>query len=135
MEKEVGMVDRTRRGWAAGLGLLLALGLAPGSTAAPGGPAMLEVIGPGEGQLSILSWPGYAESGATEGIDWVTDFQEATGCMVTADVFGTSDEAWTKFTSGGYDVVSASGDLSFRLFENGYVQPVNVDLVENYPDI
>ena len=51
------------------------------------------------------------------------------------DIFGTSDEAWTKFTAGGYDVVSASGDLSFRLFENGYVQPVNVDLVAAYPDI
>jgi putative spermidine/putrescine transport system substrate-binding protein len=125
------MIDRKRAGWALGLGLVLTAGLAPGLVAAQDAPTE---IGPGEGQLSILSWPGYAESGDS-GVDWVTDFEADTGCAVTADIFGTSDEAWTKFTSGGYDVVSASGDLSYRLFQNGYVQPVNVDLVENYPDI
>jgi putative spermidine/putrescine transport system substrate-binding protein len=114
----------------------MAVGLVPGLVAAQEEPAMVTEIGPGEGQLSILSWPGYVERGeTTEGIDWVTDFEAETGCIVTADIFGTSDEAWTKFTQGGYDVVSASGDLSFRLFENGYVQPVNLDLVESYPDI
>jgi putative spermidine/putrescine transport system substrate-binding protein len=111
----------------------LALGLVP-TVMAQDAPEMLTEIGPGEGQLSILSWPGYVERGDS-GVDWVTDFEAETGCAVTADIFGTSDEAWTKFTSGGYDVVSASGDLSYRLFENGFVQPVNVDLIESYPDI
>ena len=128
------MVDRRRTKVVAGVALAMAIGLVPGTVGAQDEPAMLTEIGPGEGQLSILSWPGYVERGES-GVDWVTDFEAETGCMVTADIFGTSDEAWTKFTSGGYDVVSASGDLSFRLFENGLVQPVNVDLIEAYPDI
>ena len=134
MEREVGMVQRTRMRLAVASGLVLAVGLTPGLVAAQDG--MLTEVGPGEGQLSILSWPGYVEDGvAYEGIDWVTDFEAATGCEVTAAIFGTSDDAWTQFTQGGFDVVSASGDLSYRLFQNGYVQPINVDLVPNYADI
>ena len=130
------MAHRRRSRAVATIVATLAIGLVPGLASAQDEPAMLTEIGPGEGQLSILSWPGYVERGeTTEGIDWVTDFEAETGCIVTADIFGTSDEAWTKFTQGGYDVVSASGDLEFRLFENGLVQPVNVDLLEDYPDI
>jgi putative spermidine/putrescine transport system substrate-binding protein len=127
---------RTRRGCAVGLGLLLVLGLAPGSAVAQDEAAAITEVGAGEGQISILAWPGYVEDGSTvPEVDWVTPFEDQTGCEVTFDIFGTSDEAWTKFTSGGYDVVSASGDLSFRLFENGYVQPVDLDLIPNYADI
>jgi putative spermidine/putrescine transport system substrate-binding protein len=130
------MIHRTRTGWAAGLALMSTLGLAPGLVMAQDEPSMLSEVGPGEGQVSILAWPGYVEDGTSDpAYDWVTSFQDATGCQVSFDIFGTSDEAWTKFISGGYDVVSASGDLSYRLAENGYVQPVNVDLVPNYADI
>jgi putative spermidine/putrescine transport system substrate-binding protein len=130
------MIDRKRRGPAFGLCLGLAIGLAPAVAQAQDAPAMLGEVGAGEGQVNILAWAGYVEDGSTDpAVDWVTPFEEATGCEVTFDIFGTSDEAWTKFTAGGYDVVSASGDLSFRLVENGYVQPVNVDLVPSYPDL
>jgi putative spermidine/putrescine transport system substrate-binding protein len=37
--------------------------------------------------------------------------------------------------SGGYDVVSASGDASLRLIYGGDLQPVNLDLIPNYADI
>ena len=104
--------------------------------AAPGGEAFAGPVGDGEGALSVLAWPGYAEDGSTDkSVDWVTPFEEATGCQVNVKVFGTSDEAVKLFQGGGYDVVSASGDASLRLIYGDNVQPINMDLVPNYADI
>lgn len=104
--------------------------------AAPGGQAYAGPVGDGEGKLSVLAWPGYAEEGSTDpAVDWVTPFEEATGCQVDVKVFGTSDEAVKLMQGGGYDVISASGDASLRLIYGENVQPVNLDLVPNYADI
>jgi putative spermidine/putrescine transport system substrate-binding protein len=95
-------------------------------------------VGAGEGALSVLAWPGYAENGSTDPtVNWVKPFEDQTGCKVTVQVFGTSDEAFSLYTTNPtkYDVVSASGDASLRLVRAGYVQPVNTDLVPNYADI
>jgi len=93
-------------------------------------------VGEGEGAVRILAWPGYVEDGSTDPeVDWVTEFEGATGCEVSFDVFGTSDEAFNLFKDGDYDVISASGDASGRLYEGGYVAPVNVDLVPNYTGV
>ena len=93
-------------------------------------------MGAGEGQLSVLAWPGYAEDGSTDpAIDWVTPFEKQTGCQVDVKTFGTSNEAFDLFKKGGYDVVSASGDASLRLVYGDLVQPVNTSLVPNYADI
>ena len=122
---------------------LAAAGLALSACGATGGgeprspaAATKTEIGAGEEQLSILAWPGYAEDGSNNpNLDWVTPFEEATGCQVSVKTFGTSDEAVTLMRSGQYDVVSASGDASLRLIAEGDVQPVNVSLLENYTDI
>lgn len=106
------------------------------SSGAPGGSAYAGPVGDGEGALSILAWPGYAEDGSTSpDADWVTPFEEATGCQVDVKVFGTSDEAVKLMQGGGYDVVSASGDASLRLIYGDNVQPVNMELVPNYADV
>jgi putative spermidine/putrescine transport system substrate-binding protein len=92
-------------------------------------------VGKGEGELNVLAWPGYAESGKNSPkVDWVTPFEDKTGCQVNVKEFGTSDEAVSLMHSGGYDVVSASGDATLRLIASGDVQPVNTDLVPNYAD-
>jgi putative spermidine/putrescine transport system substrate-binding protein len=97
---------------------------------------MAEELGDNEGDLSVLAWPGYAEDGSTDkSVDWVTPFEETTGCEVSVKYFGTSDEAVTLMKSGQYDVVSASGDASLRLIAGGDVEPVNTDLVPNYADV
>ena len=86
----------------------------------------------------MLAWPGYVENGTNDKTqDWVTDFQKSSGCTVKAQTFGTSDEAYTLFSTNPdrFDVVSASGDASLRLVRGGFVQPVNVDLFKSYPDI
>lgn len=124
---------------AAALVLAACGGSDSGSTdagAAPGGEVYAGPVGDGEGSLSVLAWPGYAEDGSTDpAADWVTPFEEATGCQVDVKTFGTSDEAVKLMQGGGYDVVSASGDASLRLIYGENVQPVNLDLVPNYADI
>ncbi len=107
-----------------------------GSGAAPDVPMYEGPVGDGEGQLNILAWPGYAEDGSTDpAADWITPFEEATGCQVNVKVFGTSDEAVKLMQGGGWDVVSASGDATLRLIYGSNVQPVNTDLTPNYADI
>ena len=97
---------------------------------------MAESLGDGEGSLSVLAWPGYAEDGSTDtSVDWVTPFEKETGCQVEVKYFGTSDEAVSLMKSGQYDVVSASGDASLRLIAGGDVAPVNTDLIDNYADV
>jgi putative spermidine/putrescine transport system substrate-binding protein len=101
-------------------------------------PSLPTTVGDGEGALSVLAWPGYAENGSTDpAVDWITPFEEATGCKTTVQVFGTSDEAFSLFTTNPekFDVISASGDASLRLVRAGYVEPVNVDLVSSYADV
>ncbi len=107
-----------------------------GASNPPDVPKFEGPVGEGEGKLSVLAWPGYAEEGKTDpAVDWVTPFEEATKCDVTVQSFGTSDESFQQFQTGQYDVVSASGDASRRLIFGGFVQPVNMDLIPNYKDI
>jgi putative spermidine/putrescine transport system substrate-binding protein len=89
-----------------------------------------------EGQVNILAWPGYAENGSNDPkVDWVTPFEQQTGCKANVKYFGTSDEAVQLMKTGGYDVVSASGDASLRLIASGDVAPVNTDLIKDYSQI
>jgi putative spermidine/putrescine transport system substrate-binding protein len=79
-----------------------------------------------EGQVNIIAWSGYVEK------DWVTPFEQATGCKVNSKLGGTSDEMVTLMRTGNYDGVSASGDATLRLIAGGDVAPVNHDLIPNY---
>jgi len=93
-------------------------------------------IGEGEGAVSILAWPYYAEDGTQDpNYDWVSKFEEDTGCEASVKYFGTSDEAFTLFGTGDYDVVSASGDSSMRSVASGDAAPINTDLLTNYADL
>jgi putative spermidine/putrescine transport system substrate-binding protein len=94
--------------------------------------AMAE-IGAGEGEVRIVAWPGYIERGETDpAYDWVTGFEEATGCMVRVQTAATSDEMVALMNEGGFDLVTASGDASLRLIYGDKVQPVNTDLIPSW---
>ena len=98
--------------------------------------AQMTEIGEGEGQLDIVAWPGYIERGETDAaFDWVTEFEEATGCMVNVKTANTSDEMVALMNEGGFDLVTASGDASLRLIAGGRVQPVNVDLIPSWSTV
>lgn len=93
-------------------------------------------IGPGEGQLDIIAWPGYIERGDTDkNYDWVTGFEKATGCKVNVKTAGTSDEMVSLMTKGGYDLVTASGDASLRLIAGKRVQPIDTALIPNWKNV
>lgn len=93
-------------------------------------------LGENENTVSILAWPGYVEDGSNDpAVDWVSAFEEETGCLVSSKTYGTSDEAFNLMKTGEYDVVAASGDASLRLVAAGDVAPVNTDLIPNYEGI
>ena len=103
---------------------------------APEGAEMMQELGEGEGEVNLIAWGGYVEDGSTDPkVDWVSSFEEETGCQVNLKIGNTSDEMVTLMRTGKYDAVSASGDASLRLIAGGDVAPVNLDLVPNYADV
>ena len=118
-----------RRGATVGLAIgsialltLTACGTTSGDSAST--DETLTELGEAEGQVSILAWPGYVEDGSNSpDVDWVTPFEEETGCEVTSKTYGTSDEAVNLMKTGEYDVVAASGDATLRLIAGGDVAP------------
>ncbi|WP_135447654.1 ABC transporter substrate-binding protein [Tabrizicola caldifontis] len=99
------------------------------------GPALAQIteIGAPEGQVNIVAWPGYIERGETmKEFDWVTKFEEATGCKVNVKTANTSDEMVALMNEGGFDLVTASGDASLRLVAGDRVQPINIDLIPSW---
>ena len=114
---------------------------APAETGPPAANADVEAgalaeLGAGEGQVDLVAWAGYVEDGSTDpAVDWVTSFEEATGCQVNVTLGNTSDEMVTLMKTGNFDAVSASGDATLRLIAAGDVVPVNLDLIANYADV
>ena len=98
--------------------------------------AQVMELGAPEGQVNIVAWPGYIERGETDkAFDWVTKFEEASGCMVNVKTANTSDEMVALMNEGGFDLVTASGDASLRLIAGKRVQPVNVDLIPSWATV
>ena len=98
--------------------------------------AQMTAVGDGEGALNIVAWPGYIERGETDkAYDWVTKFEEATGCKVNVKTANTSDEMVALMNEGGFDLVTASGDASLRLVAGGRVQAVNTDLIPSWSKV
>src|SRR5436305_7742170 len=97
---------------------------------------MKTTVGPGEGEVDIVAWPGYVERGESDpAYDWVTDFEKQTGCKVAVKTAATSDEMVTLMNQGGFDLVTASGDASLRLVAGKKVVPVNTDLIPSWSTV
>ena len=111
-------------------GLVLA---ACGSTVPSGGLTELPAA---EDELNLVIWVGYAEDGSNyPEFDWVTPFEDETGCQVNATDGVDSANMVSLMATGQYDGVSASGDATNRMIEAGTVAPVNVALIPNYEGI
>ena len=94
---------------------------------------MLKKIGKAEGRVDIVAWPGYLERGETDAsFDWVTKFEQTSGCKVNVKTANTSDEMVALMNEGGFDLVTASGDASLRLVAGKRVQPVNIKLIPSW---
>jgi putative spermidine/putrescine transport system substrate-binding protein len=106
------------------------------ATAAPATEAPPEAIGPGEGELNLVIWAGYAEKGATyPEFDWVTPFETATGCKVNTTDMTDSNNGVSLIQSGQYDGISASGDATTRLIQGGLVEAVDTRRFSNYANV
>ena len=90
-------------------------------------------IGEGEGELNLVIWTGYAERGeADAAYDWVTPFEEETGCIVNTTDMTDSNNGVSLIQSGEYDGISASGDATTRLIASGLAAPIDTSVFENY---
>src|SRR6476660_9075393 len=109
---------------------------ASGGGVPSGAPATL---GPREGALNLIAWAGYVVGGTggeqVEGYDWVTPFEQASGCKVTVKVGLDSANMVQLMKTGQYDGVSASGDATLRLIAGGDVSPVDFSLIPNYKNV
>ena len=118
---------QSRKGYA----ILVVLVLASLALAACGGQSVKS-----EGEVAIVAWPGYIERGANDpAYNWVTQFEQVTGCKVTVKDAATSDEMVQLMNSGGYDLVTASGDASLRLIMGETVQEVDITRIPSYNQV
>ncbi len=83
------------------------------------------------GEVSFLGWEGYADE------SYVKEFEEASGCKVTATYVGSNDDFAPKLAAGGgvYDIVSASADAASVLVIAGLVEPLDKSKIEHWDDI
>ena len=136
-EEEVPL-KRMRGGLALAAVAVIAVG-ACNSSSGTAAPSVPTTVGEGEGALTLVAWAGYVVGGTggeqVEGYDWVSPFEEATGCKVTVKVGLDSANMVQLMKTGEYDGVSASGDATLRLIAGGDVAPVNFDLIPNYKDV
>jgi putative spermidine/putrescine transport system substrate-binding protein len=119
----------------AGVVALLAAACGGGASGTPA-PSLPQEIGAGEGELNLVIWAGYAEKGEVDpAFDWVTPFEEKTGCKVNATAMTDSNNGVSLMQSGDYDGISASGDATSRLIAGGIVAPVNTAILPNYANV
>jgi putative spermidine/putrescine transport system substrate-binding protein len=142
-------MNKTVRTWFVVLAALAIVAAACGDDEAPSGetggavePAKTyDSIGETEGSLELIAWAGYVEDGTSEGgedFDWVTPFEDETGCQVNVTYGDTSDEMVTLMRQGGgtvYDGVSASGDASNRLISGGDVGAIDPSLFPEFANV
>ncbi|HUP82601.1 MAG TPA: extracellular solute-binding protein, partial [Candidatus Limnocylindria bacterium] len=109
---------------------------APTDAPATPEPTQGSGIGPGEGALNLVIWAGYAERGAADPVyDWVTPFEEETGCIVSTTDMTDSNNGVSLMQSGNYDGISASGDATTRLILGDFIAPVDTSLFANYANV
>jgi putative spermidine/putrescine transport system substrate-binding protein len=146
--------DRRRRRRSAAAAAVLGLGIASGdvatastdTTAPPGDTAAGEVdyrwtpnpdlLAAAEDEVNVIAWAAYLEDGSTDpAADWVTPFEDMTGCAVNVTLGNSSDEMVALMQGGEYDGVSASGDATERLIAGGEVGPLDVSMMSSYEQI
>src|SRR6476659_4042027 len=106
-----------------------------GATPSPSSPAASAPAASQPASAPAESQPAASGGEQVQGYDWVTPFEQATGCKVTVKVGVDSANMVQLMKTGQYDGVSASGDATLRLIAGGDVAPVNFDLIPNYKDV
>ncbi|WP_433326626.1 extracellular solute-binding protein [Spirillospora sp. CA-294931] len=102
----------------------------------PKGTAQVaNTLGPGEGALNLVTMTGYLENGGSDPrVDWVTPFEDRTGCKVGWKIAKNAQEMTDIMQNKGrrYDGVSAPPEVAGQLVSTKHITPVNTDLVDGY---
>jgi len=115
-------------------GLVLTLAACSTEEEPPGKVAPLRTVGPSEGALNLLALPGYVEEGADDpAVDWVTPFEESSGCQVTVRTASSAQEIYERMSgTGRYDGALVPSEAFGRLVDAGRLAPVNTGLLASY---
>jgi putative spermidine/putrescine transport system substrate-binding protein len=105
----------------------------------PGGDVLPRRLCEGEGLLRLIAWDGYVEDGSNDAAyDWVTPFEEDTGCRVEVTYAGSAEQMQLLLAQddgGTFDGISASGVIANRLIELGLVAAINPELVPDFDQL
>jgi putative spermidine/putrescine transport system substrate-binding protein len=89
-----------------------------------------------ENELNILASPGAVERGSTDpAADWVTPFEQGTGCSVNVATAQSRIEMLTLVDRGDFDLVVAPSDVATTLIANGSVQPIDLAQLPSYANV
>jgi putative spermidine/putrescine transport system substrate-binding protein len=95
-------------------------------------------IGDGEGELSLLALAGYVEDGSSDPeFDWVTPFEESTGCDIRVRYVDSGQEMVSLLTreDSPYDGASVPGDAAGELISAREVAAVDPVLFPSWPQV
>lgn len=84
-----------------------------------------------EGEVNILTWEGYADQ------SFVAQFEQESGCKVTATYVGSNDDFAPKMAAGGgvYDLITPSIDTTKTMIEAGFVEPLDTSKLTEWNNI
>jgi putative spermidine/putrescine transport system substrate-binding protein len=114
------------------------MGCSAGGEKRVGTVRVARTIGQGEGALTLVAWPGYAENGTSDPrVDWVTPFEDRTKCKVSVKYAATAQEMLDLMSNPTrrYDGISAPPEVAGQLIAARQAAPINPDLVDGYKDL
>jgi len=82
--------------------------------------------------LNLLVWEGYADP------SFVSAFEEANHCKVSASYMGSSDELMAKLrggSAGNYDVISPSSDVATSIATSNLAAPLDLTKLPSYSQL
>lgn len=84
-----------------------------------------------EGEVNILTWEGYADQ------SFVAQFEQESGCKVTATYVGSNDDFAPKLAAGGgvYDLITPSIDTTKTMIDAGFVEPIDTAKITEWNNI
>lgn len=83
------------------------------------------------GEVSLLTWEGYADD------SFIKQFEEESGCEVSATYVGSNDDFAPKLAAGGgvYDLITPSIDTTKIMIEAGFVEPIDLSQVGRFEEV
>ncbi|MBO6602197.1 MAG: ABC transporter substrate-binding protein [Roseicyclus sp.] len=84
-----------------------------------------------EGELSLLTWEGYADD------SFIAAFEAETGCRVSATYVGSGEEIIAKMAAGGgvYDLITPASDITKLIIEAGFVESIDISRIDEWENI